>query len=147
MRWLEIDNAEDNGSTRAAIVRDTKARGTWVWHAGATFFLADTKPEQSRQGNTPKDNDVAAPLTGKLLELFVEVGDVVEAGSVVAVMEAMKMEYRLQVAVAGTVQTVGAAVGDLVDKGTIVVSIDDADTKVVDGNESHVAAAEPPTTP
>ena len=58
-----------------------------------------------------------APMPGRVIRLAVTEGAAVEAGSVVAVLEAMKMEHELLAPAAGTVAAVHVAEGDQVDAG------------------------------
>jgi 3-methylcrotonyl-CoA carboxylase alpha subunit len=68
------------------------------------------------------DGIVKAPMHGKVLELFVAVGDRVEAGERLAVIEAMKMEHTLRAPFAGVVKQVGAAAGvQVVEDARIMV--------------------------
>ena len=67
---------------------------------------------------------VAAPMPGKVIELRVAVGDRVEAGDVVAVLEAMKMENHLRAAEAGTVAEVRVSVGLQVEKDVLLMVIE-----------------------
>ena len=55
-----------------------------------------------------------APMPGLLTQVHVAIGDTVEAGQAVAVMEAMKMENILRAEKAGTVKSVNFAAGDSV---------------------------------
>ena len=55
-----------------------------------------------------------APMPGLLTRIDVAVGDSVEAGQPIAVMEAMKMENILRAEKAGTVKLVNFAAGDSV---------------------------------
>ncbi len=66
---------------------------------------------------------VLAPMHGNLLEVPVAVGDRVEVGQTVAVMEAMKMEHRLRAQVDGVVVAVHAAVGSQIAAGATVLEI------------------------
>jgi acetyl-CoA/propionyl-CoA carboxylase biotin carboxyl carrier protein len=54
----------------------------------------------------------------------VEVGDTVEAGQTVCVLEAMKMENAIAAEKAGTVSEVRVAAGDSVGAGDVLVVID-----------------------
>jgi 3-methylcrotonyl-CoA carboxylase alpha subunit len=68
------------------------------------------------------DQLVKAPMHGRLLELFVAVGDSVTGGQRLAVIEAMKMEHTLRAPFAGIVRQVAAAAGtQVVEGGEIVV--------------------------
>jgi acyl-CoA carboxylase subunit alpha len=67
---------------------------------------------------------LVAPMPGRVIRLAVTEGAVVEAGSVVAVLEAMKMEHELLAPAAGTVAAVHVAEGDQVDAGAALAVID-----------------------
>lgn len=67
---------------------------------------------------------VAAPMPGKVLEIRVAVGDRVEAGQIVAVLEAMKMENHLSAAEDGLVTEVRVAAGDQVEKDVLLMVIE-----------------------
>ena len=66
---------------------------------------------------------VVAPLPGVIIGVKVSVGDVVKAGQVVAVLEAMKMENDIQAEFDGTVTAVNVAQGDSVLEGAAIVII------------------------
>ncbi len=89
---------------------------------GVTFGLVPrfSVPEPEIPGGA-----MAAPMPGKVIEIRVAVGDAVEAGQVVAVLEAMKMENHLRAAENGTVTEIRAAVGDQVEKDALLMVIDD----------------------
>jgi propionyl-CoA carboxylase alpha chain len=70
---------------------------------------------------------VAAPMPGKVIEIRVSPGDTVRAGDVVAVLEAMKMENHLRSAEDGTIVDIAVAVGDQVEKDTLLMVIEPAD--------------------
>ena len=57
-----------------------------------------------------------------IVRVHVRVGDQVEAGQPVVVMEAMKMENELRAPAAGTVTSILAEPGKAVEKGTVLVS-------------------------
>jgi len=70
------------------------------------------------------DGKVVAPMTGTVLEIRVQAGDVVTADQTVAVLTAMKMEHKLVAGVDGVVAEVGAAAGDTVDQGALLVAVE-----------------------
>lgn len=55
---------------------------------------------------------IAAPISGKVLEVKVKVGDMVRQGQTVAVIEAMKLENEIQSAFDGRVAEIRAVKGD-----------------------------------
>jgi pyruvate carboxylase subunit B len=67
---------------------------------------------------------VVAPMPGLIVRVQVEVGDTVEAGQGVVVMEAMKMENELRAAAPGVVRAVHATAGKAVEKGTVLVELE-----------------------
>ena len=68
------------------------------------------------------DGTIRAPMHGRLLQIFVRVGDAVVAGQRLAIIEAMKMEHTLQAPFAGTVQAIAAEPGtQLVEGGEIML--------------------------
>ncbi|KAA0916863.1 acetyl/propionyl/methylcrotonyl-CoA carboxylase subunit alpha [Aquicoccus porphyridii] len=67
---------------------------------------------------------VVAPMTGTIVALGVAVGDHVEEGAKLGVMEAMKMETSLLAPRAGILAEVFCAVGDPVEGGSVLVSFE-----------------------
>ena len=67
---------------------------------------------------------VAVPMQGTIVKVLVEVGQEVEAGATVCVLEAMKMENNITADKAGTVKEIKVAPGDSVGSGDVVVVID-----------------------
>ena len=69
---------------------------------------------------------VAAPMQGTIVKVAVEEGQVVEAGDLVIVLEAMKMEQPLNAHKGGTVTSLAAEVGTTVPTGTVLCEIKDS---------------------
>ncbi len=70
-------------------------------------------------------NRVAAPMTGRIVVVKVAAGDAVEAGQELLVMEAMKMELSLKAPRKGTVASVHAGVGELVEGDSVLIQLRD----------------------
>ena len=64
-----------------------------------------------------------APLAGNIFHVNVIVGDTVEAGDVIVVLEAMKMETEVRAQRAGVVAEVMVSVGDKVAVGDPLISV------------------------
>ncbi|HJP86065.1 MAG TPA: biotin/lipoyl-containing protein [Gemmatimonadaceae bacterium] len=67
---------------------------------------------------------IVAPMPGLIVRVNVVVGDTVEAGQGVVVMEAMKMENELRATAAGKVRSVEVEPGTAVEKGALLVALE-----------------------
>lgn len=65
-----------------------------------------------------------APMPGMIVRISVQVGDVVQPGQGLVVMEAMKMENELRATSAGTVKAILAQTGAAVDKGAVLLELE-----------------------
>ncbi|HET9011297.1 MAG TPA: biotin/lipoyl-containing protein [Gemmatimonadaceae bacterium] len=65
-----------------------------------------------------------APMPGMIVRVAVQVGDQVQAGQGLVVMEAMKMENELRATAAGTVKAVLALPGSAVEKGAVLLELE-----------------------
>jgi len=91
------------------------ARGT-----GSAGKTAPAKRARSASaGAGASGNSVAAPMQGTVVKIAVEEGQQVEAGDLILVLEAMKMEQPLTAHQAGTVTGLAAEVGSTVPAGTV----------------------------
>ncbi len=66
-----------------------------------------------------------APMPGLIVRINVEAGDPVQAGQGLVVMEAMKMENELRATAAGKVRRVAVKTGSAVEKGAILLEMED----------------------
>ncbi len=87
--------------------------------AAAPKKAAAPKPAAAAGAGTP----INAPMNGVIVEVKVKVGDKVSNGTVVAVLEAMKMENDIVCDKDGVVASVCVAKGDSVETGAAVVTI------------------------
>ena len=79
---------------------------------------------QTRIKADPLDEcQVAAPMPGKVLEVSVSVGDVIEKGQVLVVSEAMKMQYEIKAKTSGKVEQVSITPGEQVGAGDLLVKL------------------------
>ncbi len=75
-------------------------------------------------GGGAASGDVAVPMQGTIVKILVEVGQSVEIGEGIVVLEAMKMENRINAEKAGTVKEIKVATGDTVGGGDVVAVIE-----------------------
>ena len=64
-------------------------------------------------------------MNGSVVRVMVEPGQQVEAGAVLLVLEAMKMEHSIRAAEAGTVKAIFCAEGELIAEGTLLVEMEE----------------------
>jgi acetyl-CoA/propionyl-CoA carboxylase, biotin carboxylase, biotin carboxyl carrier protein len=77
----------------------------------------------SSSGGGAGSGDVSVPMQGTIVKVLVEVGQEVETGQTVVVLEAMKMENQIPAETSGTVKEVKVSAGDTVGAGDVVVVI------------------------
>lgn len=80
-------------------------------------------PQKAASGDT---RPITAPLSGNLWKYQVKAGDVIQAGDVVVILEAMKMETEVRSEIAGTVAALSAREGDSVISGDVLLTIQGA---------------------
>ncbi|HZI39316.1 MAG TPA: biotin carboxylase N-terminal domain-containing protein, partial [Acidimicrobiia bacterium] len=74
-------------------------------------------------GGAAGSGEVVSPMQGTIVKTLVSVGDEVELGQGVVVLEAMKMENHITAEKAGTVSEVRVSAGDTVGTGDVLVVI------------------------
>lgn len=67
---------------------------------------------------------IRAPMPGRIVDVLVEAGDPVEAGDVVLILEAMKMENELRAPRKGTVTSVLVKKGDSAESGQLLLALE-----------------------
>ena len=115
--WVEIDGRPCCGLVARLRDRVIVALDGLVY----TFETGEAARAAGRGGGG--SGLVTAPMPGKVIAVLVAVGDVVEAGQPLVLVEAMKMETTLAAEIAGRVQKVGATPGQLVEAGQVLVEI------------------------
>jgi acetyl-CoA/propionyl-CoA carboxylase biotin carboxyl carrier protein len=78
----------------------------------------------AKQAAAGGGNDLISPIQGTVIRVGVEHGQSVEAGALICVVEAMKMENELVAHQAGTVAALPVAVGEGVKVGDVIATIE-----------------------
>jgi acetyl-CoA/propionyl-CoA carboxylase, biotin carboxylase, biotin carboxyl carrier protein len=106
--WVSLDGL--------TVDYDVVHSGGSVWLAadGRVTALREHERLASSAASAGGDGVVTAPMPGTVTVLRVDVGDQVEAGTPLLVVEAMKMEHVLTAPVAGTVTELGVTAGQSV---------------------------------
>jgi pyruvate carboxylase subunit B len=132
IRKIDITNNEKGNNTMAdgnyTVVVDGKKFSVQVAQGDANIQVApvvaplEKAPVQeltSSEGGT----QVEANVNGNVWKILVDVGDKVEQGDVVAILEAMKMEIDIEAPSAGTITSVAVKTNDAVEEGQTIVTI------------------------
>jgi len=93
--------------------------------AGGAAKGAPKRGGGKKSGAAASGDALSSPMQGTIVKVAVEDGDPVEAGDLVVVLEAMKMEQPLNAHKAGTVRGLSAAVGEVVPAGAVLCQIAD----------------------
>ena len=67
--------------------------------------------------------EVKASVPGKVCKIEASVGQALKAGDAIVILEAMKMEIPVVAPQDGTVASINVAVGDSVDNGAVLASM------------------------
>jgi geranyl-CoA carboxylase alpha subunit len=96
----------------------------WLLIGGSVHRIEDrSHAPDARAHDRGGDGRVRASMNGRVIAVHVGVGDRVEAGQPVAVLEAMKMEHVHAAPLAGTVAAVHVGTGDQMNAGRVMVEI------------------------
>ncbi len=102
----------------------------WVPESAGVAAAAPAKKKAARSSSASGggagggSGQIAVPMQGTIVKVLVEVGQAVEAGQSVVVLEAMKMENQIEADKSGTIKAVNVKPGDTVGAGDVVVVIE-----------------------
>ncbi len=98
----------------------------WVPEQQATAGAGPTRPRRKAGGSSSGSGsgEVTVPMQGTIVKISVAVGDTVEVGDPIVVLEAMKMENNVVAEKAGTVSEIRVQEGDSVGGGDVVAMIE-----------------------
>jgi len=119
-------DVEVNGRRYAVSLWVPESAG--VAAAGSGGGAAAARPRRSGAGAggaaAGGSGAVTVPMQGTIVKVLVEVGQAVEAGQTICVLEAMKMENNIAAEKAGTVKEIKVTTGDSVGSGDVVALIE-----------------------
>jgi len=104
--------------------------GTYKLQTGPHEFQAEVRDPRAWRGRkhggleAEGRQEVIAPMPGKVIRLLVAVGDQVEAGQGLVVVEAMKMQNEIRSPKKGKVERLHAKEGQAVNAGDVLVWVD-----------------------
>ena len=91
--------------------------------AGSSSSASSDSASSSKQATPAAGKPVVAPLPGTINEIKVKVGDKVNTGDTVVVLEAMKMQNNIDAETSGTITSINVNKGDAVMEGDTLVTI------------------------
>lgn len=75
----------------------------------------------------PNPFDIQSFIPGTIIEISVKEGDVVEEGAPLLILEAMKMQNRIQMPFTAKIQKVNVKVGDRIPKDMLMIELESVD--------------------
>ncbi len=114
-----------DGASRRVVVHAAGDRLEIV-HDHRRWSVIRHRRFESVTSATKGSGRIVAPMPGKVIQLLVSEGDKVGEDQTLALMEAMKMELSIKSEVAGTVKSIGAAEGELVEADFMLLEIEPA---------------------
>ena len=91
--------------------------------AGSSSAASSDSASSSKQATPAAGKPVVAPLPGTINEIKEKVGDTVNTGDTVVVLEAMKMQNNIDAETSGTITSINVNKGDAVMEGDTLVTI------------------------
>jgi len=104
------------------IANVVKNKDTWWVHINGkvlTFTSADSR----KAGTKITQGSLQAPMPGTILDVQVSVGQTIETGQSLLVMEAMKMEHKITAPFSGTVEKINCKKEQKVDRGFVLIEL------------------------
>lgn len=124
-----VDEAEPLVERKTTVEVNGKRFDVKMWvpeTVGVAAAPSAKKPRRSAGGGAGGgggNGTITVPMQGTIVKIEVEVGQEVEAGQTLLVLEAMKMENQINSDVSGTVAEIKVSAGDTVGGGDTVVVI------------------------
>lgn len=96
----------------------------WVTINGQTFLLTKSSGTKRSSAGGEHASELAAPMPGQIRSVNVSEGEIVSKGQTLLVLEAMKMEIRIQAPRDGVVKKLFVKQGQTVDREQILIELE-----------------------
>lgn len=117
---LETDTAR----TRAYVVTDGEQRHVQLNGNTYTMSADEGKYASKRRRSGGGGGDLTAQMPGQVVDVLVDVGQKVKASQTLLILEAMKMEIRINAPHDGVITKVAVGRGDVVERGQPLIEIE-----------------------
>jgi biotin carboxyl carrier protein len=74
----------------------------------------------------PSAFDIQSIIPGTILEIFVKEGEIVEEGGPLLILEAMKMQNRIQMPFTARIKKINVEVGSRIPKDSLMIELEEA---------------------
>ncbi|GAB1421508.1 methylcrotonyl-CoA carboxylase subunit alpha [Anaerolineales bacterium] len=139
---LEIDGEKSSGKVLLAdkglyqiqvgdVVKEVRVYESedqiWVHCEGYSRVLSWVNPlaEPTLEGNTR--GSLRSPMPGQIVKVVVAIGESVQKGQLLMILEAMKMEHRIEAPYSGIVKELFYGLGDQVRQDEVLINIDEGE--------------------
>jgi len=129
----QLEVHENDGHTMAISLDGHRRRAAvfnvdeqvWVHLSGTTYTLRWVNPLPITTSRREAAGSLRAPMPGKVIRVAVQEGAQVAAGDLLMILEAMKMEHRIEAPRAGVVHVIRYQQGDTVNADEILLELTD----------------------
>jgi len=111
-----------DGERVTAYVSSDNAK-RWVTINGRTYLLTKQSGSRKSGGKYDHSGELTAPMPGQVRAVNVIEGDTVTKGQTLMILEAMKMEIRIQATIDGTVKKLFVKQGETVEREQILIEV------------------------
>ena len=118
----EINLGLDGTLSKGKVVLNGEELYLYTQDGQTRLSIPDSLAHAS-EGDDVGGGGLTAPMPGKVINIQVNVGDKVEQGQVLVVMEAMKMEHSITASTGGVVEEIFFAVGEQVTEGAELIQL------------------------
>jgi 3-methylcrotonyl-CoA carboxylase alpha subunit len=106
------------------LVHSASAKEMRYLHIEGVQYQLEKSAGRKRRGSAGgAAGDLKAEMPGQVIDVRIQQGETVQAGQVLLVLEAMKMEIRITAPYAGTVAKLMVKKGELVERGQVLAEI------------------------
>ncbi|MCW2529132.1 MAG: acetyl-/propionyl-CoA carboxylase subunit alpha [Pseudonocardiales bacterium] len=113
------------GGKRLEVSLPSGFGGSFGGSSGGAKKAAPKRSAGKKSAAAISGDALPAPMQGTLVKVAVSDGDIVEAGDLIVVLEAMKMEQPINAHKAGTITALSVEVGAVVTSGSVICEIKD----------------------
>ena len=120
---VEMKQPVKAGKQKVKLSEERRVKSEEFNSSSASAASTSSAPTATPAAPAPGGKPVVAPLPGTINEIKVKVGDKVNAGDTVVILEAMKMQNNIEAETSGTITSINVNKGDAVMEGDTLVTI------------------------